>query len=320
MTRRFSGKRLVLPLKCAVSAALLFWLFSRIDAATVIEVLAGTQLHYLPAGLALLLISQLLSSLRWGLLARSVGFTNSFTEFTTFYWIGMFLNLFLPSTIGGDVGKTFYLAQSRPPSSSKLNWMGKAAVSVISDRAVGLLALVWLAAFAIVLHPVAELPESVRYVTLCLAIVIPLAGFLLPVLSSALRRWFFTFGQSVAEALDTYRRDGRLAVSVVLLALAIHLLTAALYLPIAWSLGVELPQTYAFTVYAIVTLLSALPITFYGIGVRESALVFMLAPIGVSGEKAFAFGVLLFLVFLVANLSGGVPFLLRRSGVRVPQA
>jgi len=312
MTSRFAAKRLVLPLKCVVSAALLYWLFSRVDVATVIDVLARTQFSYLPAGLALLLISQLLSSLRWGLLARSVGFTNRFAEFTAFYWIGMFLNLFLPSTVGGDVGKTFYLVQSRPGPSSKLQWMGKAAVSVISDRAVGLMALVWLAAIALLLHPVAALPESVRYVTFFLAIAIPLAGFLLPLLSVMLRRWFFTFGHSVAEALDTYRRDARLAVSVVVLALVIHLLTSAMYLPIGWSLGVELPRFYAFTVYAIVTLLSALPVTFYGIGVRESALVFMLAPIGVSGEKALAFGALLFLVFLVANLSGGVPFLMRR--------
>lgn len=314
MAGRLTLRRLVFPLKCLVSAALLCWVFSRIDGAAVLAVLADTRPGYLLAGLALLLISQLLSSVRWGLLARSVGFTNSFAEFTAFYWIGMFLNLFLPSTVGGDVGKTFYLVQARPGASPKLQWMGKAAVSVISDRAVGLAALIWLAALALVMHPVAGVPDTVRYGTFFLALAIPLGGLLLPLLSGILRRWFYTFGQSVADALDTYRRDPRLGLSVIALALAIHVLTSAIYLPIGWSLGVDIPRAYVVTIYSVVTLLSALPITFYGIGIRESALIFMLAPIEVSGEKAFAFGVLLFVVFLLANLSGGVVFLLRRQG------
>jgi uncharacterized membrane protein YbhN (UPF0104 family) len=314
----FTARRLVFPLKCLISAALLYWLFSRIHPGAAIAVLAHTKLSYLPAALALLLVAQFLSSVRWGLLARSVGFTNSFVDFTTFYWIGMFFNLFLPSTVGGDIGKTFYLVQSRPAASSVLQWTGRAATSVISDRAVGLIALVWMAAISIIIVPVAKLPESVRSMTFFLAIAFSIAGLLLPYLCGFLRRLGYTFGKSVAEALDIYRRDLKLATFVVLLAVAIHLLTSALYLPIAWSLGVDLPGPYLFTTYAIVTLVSTLPITFYGIGIRESALVFMLAPVGVPGGKALAFGVLLFLVLFTANLGGGVVFLLQRRGSRRP--
>jgi len=312
MLRSFTLRKFVFPLKCLVSGVLLYALFSRVDAGAVLTVLSNTQLSYLPAALCLLVVAQLLSAVRWGLLARSLGFDNSFAEFARFYWIGMFFNLFLPSIIGGDVGRAFYLVQSKKASSSsKLQWTGKAATSVITDRAVGMMALVWMTAVMLLVSPVSKLPESVRYVTFALAIAIPLLWFLLTFLSRFLQRWFYTFGAGVADALDTYRSNSRLAMFVLALAVGIQLLTSIMYLPIGWSLGIDLPRSYAFVTYAMVVLLSALPITFYGIGIRESALVFMLAPIDVPAEKALAFGVLWFFTVLILNLTGGVAFLIR---------
>lgn len=314
MLNKRTIKKLNFPLKCIVSVVLLYVLFSYVDVGAVVVVLSGAKLRYLFVGLCLLAAAQVLSSVRWGLLARSVGFNNGFPEFALFYWIGMFFNLFLPSIVGGDVGRTFYLAQSRHADrSSKLQWTGKAAISVLTDRAIGLMVLVWMTAATLCIYPVAQLPENVRYVIFLLAAALPLVWWLLTFLSRFLRGWFHTFGDSVADALDTYRNKGRLAIVVLVLAVAIHTLTSTMYLPIGWSLGVDLPRGYTFVTYAIVVLLSALPITLYGIGIRETALVFMLAQIDVPAEKALAIGVLWFATVLSLSLSGGVAFLIRKS-------
>ena len=307
-------KKLRFPLKLLVSVVLLYLLFSHVDVAGVVAVLSGAKLKFLFVGLCLFVAAQLLSSVRWGLLARSVGFNNSFGEFATFYWIGMFLNLFFPSIVGGDVGRTFYLVQSRNVSaSSKLWWTGKAAVSVLADRAIGLIMLVWMTAVTLLVYPVSTLPESVRYITFLLALILPFSGCLLTFLSRFFRHWFHSFGESVADALDTYKFQGRLALLVLILAAAIHTLTSSMYLPIGWSLGVDLPPGYTFVTYAVVVLLSTLPITFYGIGVRESALVFMLGQIDVPPEKALAIGLLWFVTVISLSLAGGVAFLMRKS-------
>ena len=49
---------------------------------------------------------QVLSGLRWQLLARPLGFRGSIWRFTAFYFIGMYFNLLLPTSVGGDVIRT----------------------------------------------------------------------------------------------------------------------------------------------------------------------------------------------------------------------
>jgi len=41
---------------------------------------------------------------------RLLGYKNPFEDFAIFYFIGMFFNLFAPSTVGGDVGRVYYLS------------------------------------------------------------------------------------------------------------------------------------------------------------------------------------------------------------------
>lgn len=92
--------------------------------------------------------------------------------------------------------------------------------------------------------------------------------------------------------------------SVIVQALAtlqVILLGVALDLPVPW-LGY-------FVVVPLVTLLTMLPITFNGIGVREGSLVLLLASYGVTEEQAITLGVGWFALSLSVGLVGGVIYL-----------
>jgi uncharacterized membrane protein YbhN (UPF0104 family) len=92
--------------------------------------------------------------------------------------------------------------------------------------------------------------------------------------------------------------------SVVVQSLAtlqVILLGVALDLPVPW-LGY-------FVVVPLVTLLTMLPITFNGIGVREGSLVLLLASYGVIEEQAITLGVGWFALSLSVGLVGGVIYL-----------
>ena len=47
--------------------------------------------------------AQMVSATRWQRLARPLGFRNRLWEFVSFYFIGNFFNLLLPTSVGGDV-------------------------------------------------------------------------------------------------------------------------------------------------------------------------------------------------------------------------
>jgi hypothetical protein len=76
------------------------------------------------------------------------------------------------------------------------------------------------------------------------------------------------------------------------------------------ALGLELPATAYCVAVPLASLLSALPISLNGVGVREGALVWVLTPYGVSGAQGIALGLLWFSVTVATGLIGGLVYLL----------
>jgi len=66
-------------------------------------------------------------------------------------------------------------------------------------------------------------------------------------------------------------------------------------------------------IYPLVGTFSALPISLNGIGLREGGYLFLLRQIGVSPEKAIAFGILWFAIIVLDSLVGGVVFIAKKS-------
>ncbi|MEK7377395.1 MAG: lysylphosphatidylglycerol synthase domain-containing protein, partial [Candidatus Binatota bacterium] len=89
-----SRSTLTFLLKAVVSLGLLFFLFAEIDVTQLRRVLSSAHLSYLAVALLGYFSGQIICSLRWALLARPLGFTNPFKDFATFYFIGMFFNLY----------------------------------------------------------------------------------------------------------------------------------------------------------------------------------------------------------------------------------
>src|SRR6266849_6792315 len=137
-----------------VSVALLIWLAWRTDWNQVGQAFLHVRLKYWLAAMGLLLLAQVASAVRWRLLARPLGFHNPLRHFIRFYFVGMFFNLLLPTSVGGDVVRAWYLDGG---SGRRL----AAFLSVFVDRFSGLLVLLAVACVADILCPIA-LPSWIR--------------------------------------------------------------------------------------------------------------------------------------------------------------
>ncbi len=305
----------MLFLKTLVSLGLLLFLFSRIDLRELFRELYAAHISYLIIVLAGYFIGQVISSLRWVLLARLFGFQNPFKDFFVFYFIGMFFNLFAPSTVGGDVGRVYFLARENLDQGSR-KWagsMGKALSSVVADRVVGMVVLVGIAATALVIFPAYSLPATIRYATFGLALGILLSCLLLPAIRRAVAGGSHPIVQNFALALEVYTSGGRVLVKTALLSLAIHSIQAASHVLVGWSLDLTIPWSYSFILYPLVGMFMAIPVSFNGIGLREGGYLFMLRRIDVSSEKAVAFGLLWFAIVAVDSMIGGLIFVARKN-------
>src|SRR4030095_12289757 len=130
---------IIFLVKLLVSGGLLAYFLARIHIERFLETFASAKFSYIGLALAVYLLTQGASTVRWTTLARPLGITTPFSDMLRYYLIGMFFNLFAPGTVGGDVSRVYYLvkdeeahAKGRPVTTVH------AAMSVLMDRAIGI--------------------------------------------------------------------------------------------------------------------------------------------------------------------------------------
>jgi uncharacterized membrane protein YbhN (UPF0104 family) len=311
---------LIFLLKLLISAGLIAYFLSRMHVERFVETFAAAKFSYIALALGVYLIAQGVSAVRWATLARPLGIKTPFKDLIQYYLIGMFFNLFAPSTVGGDVTRVYYLvkdeeaqAKGRPVTTVH------AAMSVLMDRAIGMVVLVWLGALGLLWFPNYAVPETARNATFLLALGLLAGALLTPVLRRFLPEDGHQLAVKLRLALRSYRLHWRALLVAALLSLAVHLVQAWMHTVMGRALGLEVPFSFCLIAYPLVGTFAAIPITLNGLGLREGGYIFLLAVIGIGTEQSIAFGLLLFLIVALDSLLGGLLFLFQRKSKPIEQ-
>mgnify|MGYP000527781318 CR=1 FL=1 len=310
-----------LLLKAGISAALLVLLYRRVDLPALRTQLGALSWPPLALFFALLFGNSLLSALKWRGFLAADGPAPPRRALLGAYLIGSFLSVFLPSTIGGDAYRLYDLTRRGIPG-------GRAAASIFADRFTGFLAL---AALGAVLPPL-----GLRRALPLPALAAPLAaGAALWLLAWTLYRPQILRRLLAWTRLDRSARLNRFA-DRFLASVAVYrdrpgLLLRSLALSLLFQFGVigavycvaralRLPASFLFFCGAVplVSLLEALPLSIYGLGLRDGAYWFFLARIGRPAAEAAALSLLYVAATLVYVSLGGVLFALRRTPEPTP--
>ena len=212
----------------------------------------------------------------------------------------MYFNLLLPTSVGGDVVRAWYLDAG---SGRRL----AAFVAVFVDRFSGLVVLLGLACLGVVLSPL-HLPAWIPLV--CLDSRVRCCG----------RRglgaldWHGTANAwpgALREIAARPRalRAPRLVLGSTLLSLGVQAGNVILVWLVGRAIGAEVPGGYYWIMVPMVSLLTMLPVSINGMGVREGATALFLAHLGVPDGTAKTLALLWFAVFLAVSLLGGVVYL-----------
>ena len=311
MTRRIA----LMAAQAAVSVALLAWLIRGLDVHALSRLLVALPTWYYVASFAVIIGGQVLYAWRWWLLLTAAGIDVPVGVAIRSYFIGIFANNFLPSTVGGDATKVYYLGRA--------HGYRTIMASVVVDRILGLGSLAVLAASASWLMP----PVSARFAAFRLVVTLVAIGSggvlgLILVGTGGVQRWLTPFGPSAVrggEALQRLRLDMALLVRQPrIMAYGFGLVLVyfvALTLVYAWFIdiggGPRPPLLAIFTAVTMTGVLSNVPIALNGLGVREQLHAWLFAPLGVPKEMAVAISLLLFGHILVASIFGMVLWLMQ---------
>jgi len=286
-------------IRIGISAGLIIWLFSRFDLGGVLTYFEDLKISVWIAAFLMVMFAQAMSSIRWWALANTFSFPGRWPTYLGFYYVGMFFNLFLPTGIGGDLFKVHF--QSREEGKRFL-----AAFTVVGDRLFGLIAMLLMGAAAVNIRP-DLLPEPFSgFLSISsLIILAALAG--LPLLRKAIIGIRPGVSRHLEGMFLLWQKPKRL-LCVLGLSFCLQALGIGAVALLGAGIGIKLPLPFYFATLPLISIVTLIPVSFSGIGVREGAFVYFFGLKGIEAEPAFGLGLLFFSVHVALSLLGGAAY------------
>ncbi|MDV2990834.1 MAG: hypothetical protein N4J56_000488 [Chroococcidiopsis sp. SAG 2025] len=260
---------------------------------------------------------QLLSCWRWQVVLWSSGHSAPMSSLLSSYFAGMFLNIFLPGALGGDVYRVYRVAQSTKDSEVAL-------VSVFLERFTGLAALSGLAVIGLV--PAFKLIGRWDILLLFAACVGSLVGAVLLIASPKLliwaEPWLIKFRLSAVAAwfakiqilLRTFAQHRQALLLSMGLSLLLQLAIVYYHYLVAHQLKIPISYLELLVFIPIIVVVTLLPISLGGIGLKEGLWAYLFSRIGLSVEQALLLSLTITVLGWMLSLPGAVVLLLDSTG------
>jgi glycosyltransferase 2 family protein len=318
-------KILLSTFQIAVTIGLLIWVFHDPDQrAKMRDALRTADYAWVGAGILAYIMVEISAAIRWQILLRVQKIRLSFPRVSGLFLIGMFYNQFLPGGTGGDIVKSYLLLKET--SDKKAG----ALLAVVFDRLIGLVALVCITGTLVMLrfHWLAQTPETRRLLWILLFL---LGSSITGLLGSFIISGFNLFhwlphkfpGREklieISAAYHLYARHWFASLLAFGASIVAHLATFTTFLCVAYAFRAGVHLIDFFAVLPIERTITALPISFAGVGLREQILQVMLHNLcGVPVAVAKLIGTMSFLIILVCSAPGGLVYLFYKPSGEAP--
>jgi uncharacterized protein (TIRG00374 family) len=265
------------------------------------------------------LLAHCIGVLKWRMVVNAAGAELDFATSAQCYAGGLFGTLFLPSIVGGDVVRLAVGLRRSPRPAAVLT-------GNLVDRFLDVTAQGGLVLLGLLLAPELELvpdePEDKlenALVVVAIALIL-LVGVMFRLRKKILAGRSVRFRRRLARLRHAFRsvsKRPRVLVLGWLLGTGIQTCFLLLTAQLAEYCGLKLPLSVWLFAWPLAKLAAVLPLTQGGIGVREAAMVALLAPFGAPGPLVLAVGLVWEAVVIAGGLiAGAVALALRRQGDR----
>lgn len=294
-----------------ISAGLLALLIYRTGIVAIGEILAGVILLLFLLAVIVENMGVALSAKKWQMLLESRGIQLSYRESLSYYYIGSFFNTMMPSSVGGDIIKSYKLGKKTDSV--------EAFSSSIMDRMTGLLAVVSIASVAVVIS-YGILPRAALLAAV--AVISGFAGTVVILMKTSLVERFTTlvfsrwatihaFLMKVISSVKGYR-DKKLILTAMVISFLYHIMLILNNYLLSLALGMNIDIRYFFIFIPIAEILVSLPVSIQGFGVREGSYALLFSSIGAEYAAAFSLGFLDQIVKVITSMIGGVVYVIKK--------
>lgn len=316
-------KTAITVLKIAVSLGILALILRKVDFNELWKELRTAHASYVIASAALYLGVQALSAYRWYGLLKPIGVDTPYRKILSFYLLGMYFNFFLPTAIGGDAVRVYYL-------NKETKRLSRSTASVFLDRDIGMAALLLIAtvAAAIAGTRINDVPLAPIFALIAVPFVLINLALFYRRSYNLLHRILSLFKMKRAdekvehlfESVNAYRGEWGVLSFAMVLSVAIQM--GGIFANVLLGLAIGLETHNGWLDYLVIvpaiSLISMNPLSVNGTGWREYSYLVLFGSVGVGAladvhNQAMALAILWLGVLVLTSLPGGIIYVLRGS-------
>lgn len=294
------------------SVALLTALFFVVDWGRIATIIPNISVSWIIIALLLMLAERVVAAYKWFILLRAKRLDISFPQLFTIYIVGIFWGLVLPSSVGTDVVRGYYLYHSIKSGAHSVS-------SVVLDRILGLFALLAIASVALLFYH-RHLPDHTLAITILTLSVLTIVG------SYALasdRLWKYLIKQfpslgnskvgqilvSVHRSYLDYQHYRPALAACFALSFLLQIVRVLSFIAIAQATAIDVPIAFLFLFVPLLMIIIMIPTSIGGIGLREGSTVAIFALVGLSGTDGFVLAFASSVLSTLISLFGGFGYL-----------
>ena len=290
----------LITLKSLISSILIFYIFSQIDL-NELKTFFELKLIFVILGITCFLtISTVMTGYRWKLILKNMSNHISVGWASINIIIGMFFNLFLPSSFGGDVYRIYH------SNKNGIN-LSIASLSIVSDRFFGLLTLIILSSLSIPIIFINPYMEKflipILIIISLFIITVSLIIFFLYLPNSNI--FFFKISKISKNIVDSINLKN-FKFKILIISIILHIFNILCFYIASFAVNFHLNIFTWFIIIPPVILISSLPISIGGWGVREGLLILALVELGANQIEATKISIIYGISLILVGIIGGI--------------
>ena len=320
------GKYVFLCLRFAVITGgiiwAVFWVSREQRWANLTAIFRKVNMGIFVLTLGIFVFCQVVIGFRWWLLLRIQSIFIGIWVAVKLYFLGWFYNNFMPSSVGGDLVRAWYITKHT-------NKRFEAVLSVFADRAIGLLSTLIIAAFFYSLF-LAGQGEKIRITAegnslsffahhrlailcfflvtgavLCVLILLGRTRAILLRICSCLYGRGREAATKLKSTITVYCRKPLTLLIVFILTVGAQIVVITGFWILGTSIGIDTSIKYYYVFFTLMWVVAALPVSIGGVVVMEGGLAYLFIHFaGVEPEAALALALCQRVVWMVASVPG----------------
>lgn len=318
-------KSILFLLRIVVTLSIITILVWKVDFTGLGVTLKNLNLFFFLSALGLFFSAQVINALRWQVILNGLEIDVSLNRLIYLNLVGIFFNAFLPTSIGGEAIKTYYLCRLTRESTA-------CVISVIIARVMGTFSILILIGFGVwgyyyyFKSSIIGLPSGINLwllgTGLTSVILICVWGLSRIQVQSFIARKMgntkktsrllhykekiLDYSKKLLLSFKTLKRKRKVLWLCLSFSLLFNLTLILVNYLISRALGLEVAFSYFLIFIPLISAFTMLPVSISGIGLRETAYVFLFTRVGMTPAQALSISLIGYGMVLTLSLLGGI--------------